>query len=63
MTESRNNQEFQEVNGFIQDTKRQVSLVGIGTGSGKTLSAEAWEAIRESDCIIGAKRMLSLIHI
>lgn len=58
MTESRNNQEFQEVNGFIQDKKRQVCLVGIGTGSGKTLSAEAWEAIRESDCIIGAKRML-----
>lgn len=63
MTENRNNQEFQRGNGFIRDIKRQVSLVGVGMGSKRTLSVEAGEAIRESDCIIGAKRMLEAVGV
>lgn len=42
----------------MNETRQKVSLVGIGTGAGGTLSMEAMQVIRESDCIIGAKRML-----
>lgn len=41
--------------------KQKVSLVGIGMGTRDMLTAEAIQVIRESDCIIGAKRMLEAV--
>jgi len=38
----------------------KVTLVGIGTGSGEGLTIEARQALTEADCLIGARRMLSL---
>ena len=38
----------------------QVTVAGIGPGSLRGLTLEAQEAIREADCLIGAKRMLAL---
>lgn len=61
MTENRNDKEVSMAGKGTGNTRRYVSLVGIGTGSMKTISAEAREAIRESDCVIGAKRMLEAV--
>lgn len=63
MAENRDNRRIQTVGKDTWYTKRQVSLVGIGTGSMKTMSSEAREAIRESDCVIGARRMLEAAGI
>lgn len=38
--------------------KTEVSLVGIGPGSPNAMTAEVSAAIRNADCLIGAKRML-----
>ena len=37
--------------------KAEISLVGIGAGNRKSLTAEAEEKIKEADLLIGAKRM------
>lgn len=42
---------------------RQIRLIGIGMGTEGTLTIEAEEAIRESDCLIGAKRMLQCVSL
>ena len=39
--------------------KRTLSLIGMGMGGGKQLTLEALEAIRRSDVVFGARRMLS----
>lgn len=39
----------------------QVTLVGIGPGSPEGMTLEARRAIREADCLIGAKRMLEAV--
>lgn len=39
----------------------QVSVVGIGPGSRRTMTAEAMEAVGRADCVIGAKRMLEAV--
>ena len=54
-------QETEKVNAAGYKTGQQVSLVGIGMGTVDTLTAEAFQAIRESDCLIGAKRMLEAV--
>lgn len=46
------------MDGHRTEVRRQVSLVGIGMGALGTFTMEAVQAIRESDCVIGAKRML-----
>lgn len=42
--------------------KQLVWLVGIGMGASETFSVEAVEAVRESDCVIGARRMLESVN-
>lgn len=46
-----------------EEKTRQVRLLGIGMGMSGTLTGEAKEAIRESDCVIGAKRMLGCMSL
>ena len=45
---------------FSLRRRPQVTVVGIGPGSLQGLTLEAHQAIREADCLIGAKRMLAL---
>ena len=42
----------------IQNRKQQIRLIGIGMGSAASMTREAAEAIEDSDCLIGARRML-----
>lgn len=39
--------------------KKQIDLVGIGTGNPNTMTPEARQAILDSPCLIGASRMLT----
>lgn len=41
--------------------KPQISLVGIGMGSEKSLTVEAMETLRRADCIIGGKRLVEAV--
>ena len=41
--------------------KPQVTVVGIGPGSKKTMTVEVREALSRADCIIGAKRMVEAV--
>lgn len=43
---------------FSLKSQAEISLVGIGMGSVETRTAEASRAIRESDLLIGARRMI-----
>lgn len=43
---------------FSLKSQAEISLVGIGMGSAETRTAEASRAIRESDLLIGARRMI-----
>ena len=45
--------------GFQQ--KPQVSIIGIGPGDPRSMTAEAVQAVRSADCLIGAKRMLDAV--
>ena len=45
-------------NRFGFHSKPQVTIVGIGPGNRKAMTAEVSAAISNADCIIGAKRML-----
>lgn len=47
----------------MSETRQQICLIGIGTGGAASLTAEAAEAIRESDCVIGAKRMVESVGL
>lgn len=40
---------------------RRVTLAGIGMGTPETMTREVWEACRQADCIIGARRMLESV--
>lgn len=40
---------------------REIAVIGIGMGSRETLTFEADAALRECDCVIGAKRMLEAV--
>ena len=40
------------------EKKQKISLVGIGMGTALTMTAQAEEAVRSADCLIGARRML-----
>ncbi len=42
----------------IQNRKQQIRLIGIGMGSAASMTREGAEAIEDSDCLIGARRML-----
>ena len=42
----------------IQNRKQQIRLIGIGMGSAASMTREAAEAVEDSDCLIGARRML-----
>lgn len=41
------------------EKRQKISLVGIGMGSRASITAEAADAVRNCDCLIGAQRMLS----
>ena len=41
---------------------QKISLVGIGMGTLKTMTAQAEEAVRRADCLIGAGRMLDAVR-
>jgi len=43
--------------------KKTVTILGCGTGNGKDLTAEAYEALARADLIIGAKRLLEASFI
>ena len=47
----------------MSETRQQICLIGIGTGGAASLTAEAAEVIRESDCVIGAKRMVKSVGL
>lgn len=47
---------------FDLHIRPRVALVGIGPGSGGGMTGEARQAIREADCLIGARRMLEAVR-
>lgn len=44
------------------EKRQKISLVGIGMGTVKTMTAQAEEAVRSADCLIGAERMLDAVR-
>lgn len=44
------------------EKRQKISLVGIGMGTLKTMTAQAEEAVRKADCLIGAGRMLDAVR-
>lgn len=46
----------------LQAPKKRVALVGIGMGGEEMRTAGMLRAVREADCVIGAKRMLDSIE-
>lgn len=44
------------------EKKQKISLVGIGMGTALTMTAQAEEAVRSADCLIGARRMLEAVR-
>lgn len=46
----------------LMPVKKKVSLVGIGMGSAETRTLGLERAVREADCLIGAKRMLEAVE-
>lgn len=47
---------------FDLHIRPRVALVGIGPGSSGGMTGEARQAIREADCLIGARRMLEAVR-
>lgn len=39
---------------------QRIYIVGMGPGSARCVTEEAWNCIRESDCLIGAERVLAI---
>lgn len=50
-------------NTFQLHLKSKFYLIGIGTGARKLLTMEAIEALKQSDCVIGAKRMVEAVSM
>lgn len=46
---------------FGLELRPKVAVIGIGPGSRKMMTWEAGEAIREADCLVGARRMLEAV--
>ena len=44
------------------ENRREVFLTGIGMGTEKTMTAEAEQAIRQADCLIGSERMTEAVR-
>lgn len=44
------------------EKRQKISLVGIGMGTVMTMTAQAEEAVRSADCLIGAGRMLDVVR-
>ena len=44
------------------EKRQKISLVGIGMGTLKTMTAQAEEAVRNADCLIGAGRMMDAVR-
>ena len=42
--------------------KRQIFMIGIGMGTAASVTAEALEAVRSCECLIGAARMLDAVR-
>ncbi len=49
-------------NRFDLHIRPQVALVGVGPGSSGGMTVEVRRAIREADCLIGARRMLEAVR-
>lgn len=47
---------------FDLHIRPRVALVGIGPGNASGMTGEARQAIREADCLIGARRMLETVR-
>ena len=47
---------------FGLEDVRDIDVVGIGMGSPGTMTADAQSALRECDCIVGARRMLEALE-
>lgn len=47
----------------LAPVKKKVSLVGIGMGSAESRTIGMERAVREADCVIGAKRMLESVDV
>ncbi len=57
---------FEEMVEYLKNTfqlhlKPRFSIIGIGTGARKLLTMQAVEALKQSDCVIGAKRMVEAV--
>lgn len=50
-------------NTFRFDVKPRFSIIGIGTGSKQLLTMQVIEALKQSDCVIGAKRMVEAVSM
>ena len=48
---------------FEIKTDQYVALVGIGMGTEETMTAEAYQAIREAELVVGAPRMLASVNL
>lgn len=44
------------------ETRRKVTLLGIGMGATENMTVEGVRACNQADCIIGAKRMLTAVE-
>ncbi len=44
------------------ENERVIFLAGIGMGTGRTLTGEVRQAVGESDCLIGAERMVQAVR-
>lgn len=47
----------------VENLPREIALVGIGMGSGDTMTVEAREFCRQADVLIGAARMLESVQL
>ncbi|MCR5830889.1 MAG: precorrin-6A reductase [Lachnospiraceae bacterium] len=53
---------FEKITGSPYHPKRHIYLVGLGPGSKDLMTLEAVEAIRSSDAVFGAQRMLDAVE-
>lgn len=59
---------FEETMEYLKNTfqlylKPKFSIIGIGTGEKKLLTMQAIEALKQSDCVIGANRMVEAVSM